>query len=410
MIWDSTLSNEDEECVGRKIMAKKNKDAGLQYIMELGFYRAKNMTDVMDQLTKAAGKETAEKLIRVIDFRADHKETRDDNSFYAQKNETSALSIALTGAFDADIIRQACNWIVANRENFGKTILEVGCDCGVMSCFLARQFPDVRIVSIDRCEAAIKNARELAEKMHINNVTFMAADLKNVKDTFETVFSMRTVHENIAKDDKAMRDFEIKDLPEQAEIYRNCLHDYCGELKKRMAEGGLLISIERINRDALLLGWMEALYDNGMAFDVNCYTEIKCKELRDESVFRAFIAFSVDENKASPQELFDYACSKYLNYSKAQYEGWDAKIVFENRKKDMIVGYLIDYPKLKAKVKTSIWTHKYDETSMIFYQNNNGNVTTTFHDISRKDELLMSIQGALTEARAHGGIVKKLED
>ena len=34
------------------------------------------------------------------------------------KNEDYNLSLAITSAFDADILRKACNWIVENKEGY----------------------------------------------------------------------------------------------------------------------------------------------------------------------------------------------------------------------------------------------------------------------------------------------------
>lgn len=390
-------------------MAKHIKDPGLQYMMELGFYPAKNMSGVEEQLIKASDRQTAQSFLELIEYRSDdHTDDWNNEEFYAQKNKNYSISQAITSAFDSDILRQVCNWIVANQKYFGKTILEVGCDCGVMSGFLGRLFPDANIVAIDRCEAAIVNAKKLAEKMNICNVSFKACDLRNMDGTFETVFSMRTVNENGIPDDESMRDYEIKDLSEQADVQSAFLSDYCHNLRMRMEKGGRLISIERMWRDAVLLGWMEALHNNGMTFDLSCYTELRCKEVGEDSEFRTFIAFATDEERATPKELFDFACSKYLDYSRGQYEGDDARIVFENRRKDMMEGYLVESQKLGAKAVISLWSHRTDKTCLISYQNNWGHVRVSFHDISHKDELLLGMHGLLKEAREHGDTVQEL--
>ena len=66
----------------------------------------------------------------------------------------------------------------------------------------------------------------------------------------------------------------------------------------------------------------------------------------------------------TPEELFDLACSKYLDYTKAQYFGWDAKIVFENRHGKLIDGYCVEYPQQKFRAKLSAWTHRTDPTGL----------------------------------------------
>ena len=380
-------------------------DVGLEYVTSLGIRPGDNILDLEGKLIRAGGKPTAQRILREIDRRADHKGNR--SGFYALKNQNLRISLALTGAFDGDILRKACNWVIDHREQFGSTILEVGCDCGVMSCFLAKSFPDATIVSIDRCRPAIANAKKLAKRMGLTNVTFKALDLKDVDGTYETVFSMRTVHENYSAPEDG-----LNDLSEQAEIFANSLVEYAHNLKSRIAEEGQLISIERIGRNALLLGWMQALSQAGLVFDVSAYDELTCSELQRESVFQAFTAFKGRMEGISPKELFDFACSKYLDYSAPKYEGWDAKIVYEYRRGELIEGYYYEYPAQQTRGKICAWTHRTDETGLIFYQSScqgcKGTDLLMFYDISQKDELLQQIHNAIDEAKAAGAVVTKM--
>ncbi len=155
---------------------------------------------------------------------------------------------------------------------------------------------------------------------------------------------------------------------------------------------------------------MEALSDSGFVFDFSCYEEITCKEIDEESTFEAFICSKELLDIVNSKELFDYACSKYLDYTQAQYGGWDAKIVFENRRKKLIKGYYIFYPNLHQKWRISLWTHKFDETGLILYRNRNGDAYTTFHDISLKEEMLKSMGDSIDEAKRCGGIITEMKN
>lgn len=88
----------------------------------------------------------------------------------------------------------------------------------MISCFLAKTFPDARIVSIDRCAAAIEIAKAFAKKQGLENIAFLCCDLKEVEGSFDTVFSMRTLHEN----NEAEEDV-VNDLGEQAAVFREAL-------------------------------------------------------------------------------------------------------------------------------------------------------------------------------------------
>lgn len=383
-------------------MAKNHDlDPGLRYLKEIEFDRIRGKYGLADRLRKNFGNSKAEKI-----WDEWQSIPVGSKEFYEFKNSDPEISKAFSEAYDGDIIRKACNYISNHKEYFGSTILEVGCDCGLISCFLAKTFPDSKIVSIDRCAAAIEIAKEFAKKQGVENIEFRSCDLKDVKDTFDTVFSMRTVHEN----NNAEEDL-VNDLSEQAAIFKEELTEYASSLSKVLSDQGALISVERIGRNALLLGWMEAMEDVDLAFDLSCYEELICEEAGDKSEFQAFICFKGIESDIKARDMFDFACSKYLDYTQAEYEGWDAKIVFENRRGELIEGYILEYLSPPAKGRFALWTHSTDETGLIVYQNNNGNVTTSFHDISQKEELLESLHEALDEIRANWNVtITKITD
>ena len=373
-------------------MAKKHFiDPGLQYLRDIGFERIKGKYGLNARLYTVFGRQKAEQILHRWE-----RITSGSREFYDFKNSDPELSRAISEAYDDDIIRKSCNYIDAHKHYFGKTILEVGCDCGIISCFLAKTFPDATIVSIDRCVAAIENAREFAKKQGIENVTFINCDLKDIEKTFDTVFSMRTVHENY----DAVEDI-VNDLGEQAEIFKEALVEYAQLLSNALTDQGKLISVERIGRNALLLGWMKALKATNLSFDLSCYEELECIEDGRESVFQAFVCFKNGESEIDSKDLFDFACSKYLDYSQAQYKGWDAKIVFENRRGMLIEGYTIEYLNSPVKSRISLWTHNADETCLIAYENIAGNPTTTFLDVSEKENILDSMHKQLDDCRAH---------
>ncbi len=229
------------------MVKKRKKDAGLEYMLSLGFYPAKTISGIEEQIAAVSDRKTAREFIEIFDKRADGMIEND--KFYSLKNKDYNVSLALTSAFDSDILRRACNWIAEHKDYFGKTILEVGCDCGVMTCFLAQMFPESMITAIDRCQEAVTNASRLAKERGIKNIVFLACDLDDIKGSFDTVFSMRTAHENYKADEDI-----VNDLSEQAEIFKESLMPYTNTLSRLVSNDGQLITIERIGRNALLEG------------------------------------------------------------------------------------------------------------------------------------------------------------
>ena len=381
---------------------KRDRSPGLEYMISLDFKPERTYSGVERRLLDVCDRKTVETIMYSISKRADGK--TDDSSFYKLKNQTSKISMALTSAFDADILRKACNWIADHQDLFGETILEVGCDCGVMSCFLAKTFPESKITAIDRCAEAVVNAKELANKLNLSNITFIACDLKDLSGTFNTVFSMRTMHENHNSNEDV-----INDLSVQAEIFKDGLLDYAKLLQSKVEESGVLVSIERIGRNALLLGWIEALFDAGLVFGPRGYDELICNEVGEESEFQAFVALQKAKLNAqglSPKDLFDLACQKYLDYSLASYGGWDAKIVYENRRGELIEGYLLEFPHPARKCKMAVWTHATDPTGLVVYFVRDNDVYLIFTDKSEKEAVLKGFADSIAEAKQFDPTVK----
>ncbi len=73
----------------------------------------------------------------------------------------------------------------------GSKVLEVGCGVGAQTLILARNNPEVQIVSIDISEESINRAKALMQKEEISNVEFHVADLFNLPfedETFDHIF------------------------------------------------------------------------------------------------------------------------------------------------------------------------------------------------------------------------------
>jgi SAM-dependent methyltransferase len=58
-----------------------------------------------------------------------------------------------------------------------RTVLDLGCGPGEITCELARRFPEVRITGVDHSVVAIERAQAQASRMGLANVTFVAEDL-----------------------------------------------------------------------------------------------------------------------------------------------------------------------------------------------------------------------------------------
>lgn len=374
-------------------MKKKVTEPGLLYVQKVGIKPAKDMHKIYSDLAAKFGKADAEKFLETLlgFYKNGEIEKR-----YEYKNADIDKCMIFTGGFDADIIRKACNWIDANKDAFGVNILDVGCDCGIVSCFLGLTFPEAKILSIDRGENGIKIAKQLAQKLNVKNVEFRVSSLEELADRdFDTVFTMRTMQEN--KND--CEEDLFNDLGVQADIFSNDLSRFARGLASKLTENGCFIGIEKVDRNALFLGWIDALMKNVLSFDLERYREQVCTETEDSVMLQAFVCSKVSDHREDSRDVFRAMCEKYVDFSLAEYSGWDATVLYFYKRGELINGYTITDTKNETKAEIALWTHRDDETGLVLYQNNNGQYETQFYDISRRDDLSAEIERGIGELR-----------
>lgn len=96
---------------------------------------------------------------------------------YRSKNATFELSLDVASQFTG---RQLATYLslfqMANEPPAASTVVDIGCDNGITTCFYAQRFPNARVIGIDRCAEGIECAKALAAKLAIPNITFIEGD------------------------------------------------------------------------------------------------------------------------------------------------------------------------------------------------------------------------------------------
>lgn len=320
---------------------KKQKDVGLQYMMELGLRPAKTWAQFFSMLQDKFGKEKAAEVEKAINERqdaADRGEKSNDAVFYTLKNSSVDMSLAISGGFDGDFIRQACNHIssVADKYRSCARILEIGCDCGILSCFLGRTFPESRIVSIDRCEDSIAVAKELAHRLNVSNITFLHADINDYpEEKYDAVVSVRVMHENFRLSEK--EDHTLL-MDTQAEQFAAATAQYAQALSNKLTDNGLLLSIERCGLNPLLYGWMLALNEQGIV--AHNYSQLSCQEIGEENYFQ-ILDMQKENNYLMREEIRRQFARCFFGdnaeLAQTDFVGWEASIVLQ-----LLHGELLD--------------------------------------------------------------------
>ena len=307
---------------------KRIPDPGLNYLMDINFDRARGQHGLIGRWQVLFGKTKAGELWKKYLSVPEGTER-----FYEFKNSDPLISKSFTEANDGDIIRKACNYISSHKEYFGETILEIGCDGGYFTGFLARTFPESRIVAIDRDANAVEIAKSFTNSLGISNVEFRSCTLQDVEEQFDTVFSARTIRENIIRENTP---FDGEPIQYQYKRLAEMTKEYTDELIKRVKGDGHLCIFEKVGRDPLLCGWMQQLNDSGYAMMEPTFEEFECEEANSKGTFQAFICRSGEVN--DPEKIRELWL-KALNVDPAGkdiLEGWAALVYLDKNAGELI--------------------------------------------------------------------------
>ena len=366
-------------------MAKERHiDPGLQYFQEIHFNRIRGKHGLKDRWVTTFGKAKAERLL----FQRE-KIQAGTPEFYEFKNSDPEISKSFSEAYDGEIIRKACNYIDSKKEYFGKTILEVGCESGYMTGFLAKTFPDSKIVSIDRSKNAVDIASHKIESLGITNVELRVASLEDVTGTFDTVFCMRTIQENLNYD---IGPYRGDPVAAQISGYVDLTEEYTRFLVSHLNVNGNLIIFERISHDPLMCGWMMRLCISNCGPMLETYSEINCEEAGDLSIFQAFVCHNGFTD--DPQSMIDF-WKKDISIEpsrKGILTNWSALIYLANNAGKLIRGVHILNSEGRPVGRFAAFYDKDDDSIIYFLQGVGDDIHLASIEKKMKEALLQHLQ------------------
>ena len=283
---------------------KKKKDAALEYMLKLGIFPAKSSSGALEQLRTVMDPETLKEVLTAEETEGDPQ------AFYRVKNRTLETALTVSGAFGGDVLRKACGLIDALPEVFCPAtggpsfrVAEAGCDCGIVSCFIAQRYPEAEVTGADLCAEGISAAKKLAEKLGLSNVRFVNGAAESLEaGAFDVVFSLRTMHENCdveEPEDEADAASEgpapaedMNSMPAPLRQYEEAcfeaLGPYAAGIAALLKTGGRSLSIERRGGngavDALGNAFERALKAAGLTGLPEVRRQLVCTEVGQETV------------------------------------------------------------------------------------------------------------------------------
>jgi SAM-dependent methyltransferase len=211
---------------------------------------------------------------------------------YASKNRTIEFANAVAAQFDAAKLRSMALWFI--RENFqliDQSVLEVGCDNGILLCMFAELFPDAQFIGIDPCEPAINIARERAKSLGLTNIEFQVASVETIvkapdRSAFDLIFSVAVFHELLA-DGLINRAGSIMRDSKSAFSIEEVDKDFTSQgievselriLKDFLSDDGKFISVDRWGTQNELLKWIRLNEKVGLCCSLPSSNMIRYKD------------------------------------------------------------------------------------------------------------------------------------
>ena len=193
-----------------------------------------------------------------------------DTEIYKLTNKSLESSVSFVGGFDGSFLKRGMKRIYQYRSLFGKEIVDIGCNNGILSCFIALICPESEVTGIDIKEEGLNCARELANKLEIHNIKFECNNYKKTCKKYDTVFMSKLSHELIdfsninwyQSRSNIVSSFEKKSIP------------FVVSIKKMLKDNGTILMIDRIPYEIGVYGYYKAFASKGIALDMNTYHKL----------------------------------------------------------------------------------------------------------------------------------------
>lgn len=247
----------------------------------------------------------------------------------AYLNQSLQMSLLAASFYDRVFFRRVAAYLLEQDSFWSGDIYDIGCGNGILTCFLATEHPNSFVTGLDISREAVCVARELAGKLGLHNVRFMRTDESGCQtegimsersgnagqeaiysgsdvsvagkegvcaceyacpagrpqELCDTLFSCRTVHENVAWKPMCEESKAALPVEDQEQRHRQYAKQICALIKP----GGHLASVERYDDDNAYAGLVRALERQGVSQVRGTHMQFSCKNGDETAVFQAAV-------------------------------------------------------------------------------------------------------------------------
>lgn len=279
-----------------------------RYFKELCLSDGTKNETMMGLLKQFYSEKRAEKIfnkwLSEVEMRANGIKT--GQNIYTLMNEDYNESLMLIGGSNYDRLIAQGEWIEKNQDFFGKDILDVGCLNGLMTCFIARLFPESKVVGIDNNKPAIINAKKLAKTLRLDNAKFVFVPFSRIDGTYDTVFTSLFLHENY--NIVAPSTYNTMNNEEKIDYWYGQINPTIEKISSVLNENGTAICFERYYYNIALAGLLKAFERNGLDLSID---KVAVSKYAMEEGIASYILKKRQTTEGNYQRYYEALKNKY---------------------------------------------------------------------------------------------------
>lgn len=265
-----------------------------EYLARVGIRKITELdTALIETFGQNEGERHIERLTELFDLSEERLVHGTGNTPYLHRqqelvdylNQSQQMSLLASSFYDRVFFRRVMDYLLRYASFLAGDIYDIGCGNGILTCFLALRYPDSVVTGLELSLNAVAVAKELADRLQINNVHFTNQRVPGQKQC-DTLFSCRTMHENAAW--KALCE-EPKPAVLPMEEHAKRHGAYAKELAALVKDKGYLVSVERYEEDSTYAGLICALERAGLSQVRGTHMQFSCKDGDKTAVFQAMI-------------------------------------------------------------------------------------------------------------------------
>jgi SAM-dependent methyltransferase len=198
------------------------------------------------------------------------REEGEDVDVYVLKNKALPLSIDVTSQYCSRMYKEFLVWFLGAKFPKPRSLLDVGCDNGILTCFYATVYPEAEVVGVDRCEQGIRCARELGVRLNLANVRFEVRNLQSLKgvfpeQSFDLIVSTTVFHEVLRVPEHLPEDSDWSMDAIRIEPGDTDAVDVVTDLARLLhSEAGIWVSMERWLDASSMAWWIRLINEAGL--------------------------------------------------------------------------------------------------------------------------------------------------